>query len=133
MKKMFTILMVLCVLLGMSGCSTRRTYKTEDYEIYDIISELDELKKDVEETDGVTLDYDLTRGYNGKYTAKIVIEFGDHKAEMKTHPFTIQEFNEEFQDMEIDDVFTFKLDGTKYDYATFDVLMEHYAELYYYE
>jgi len=126
MKKVFTILMVLCVLLGMSGCSSRKTFKTEDYEVYDIISDLDELKKSAEE-DGVVMDYDITRGFDGKYTIKIVLEFGEHKSEWKSCPFTMDEFNNEFDNLEPDDVFTFKVDGVKYDYDTAMLLLEHYS------
>lgn len=128
MKKMFTILAVLCVLLGMSGCSTRRTYKTEDYEIYDLISELDEFKREAEEDyEGVSVDYDVTRGFDGKYTVKLAIAFGEHNSEWKSRSFTIEEFMEGF-DCDPDELFTYKVDGKKYDYATAMVLLEHYSE-----
>lgn len=129
MKKVFTILMVLCVLLGMSGCSTMKTYKTEDYEVYDIIAELDELKEEVEEDENVAFDYKLIRGIDGKYTIKINIEFYGHTSEWKTRAFELDELRNGFDGYEIDDIFTFKVDGKKYDYDTCMVLFEHYTDV----
>lgn len=128
MKRMFIILMVLCVLLGASGCTSMKTYKAEDFEVYDIISDLDDLKKDVEEEDGVTMNYDVVRGFDGKYTIKLVFVFGEHNSEWKTRSFSLDEFKGGFADFEPDDIFTFKVDGKKYDYDTTMVLLEHYSD-----
>lgn len=126
MKKMFVILMVLCALLGVSGCSTAKSYKAEDYEIYDIISELDEMKRDIDDED-VTLDYEVKRGINDKYIIKFVIKFEGHTVELKSISFTMDEFKNGFEtDMSMDDIFTCKVDGKKFDYETTMVLLDHY-------
>lgn len=129
MKKILMVLCVLCVLLSASGCTSRKTYETEDYEVYELISELDELKKDASE-DNIVMDYKITRGFDGKYTVKLVFEFNGHNSEWKTRSFEIKELNEGFSGLEPDDIFTFKIDGKKYDYETAAVLLEHYSDSY---
>ncbi len=128
MKKISIIFALMMVLLASSGCSTIKSYKTEDFEVYDIISVLDEMKRDAED-EGVAVNYEVKREMNDKYTIKLVYEFDEHRLEMKSISFTMDEFRNGFDpEMTEDDIFTFKVDGVKYDYATAMVLAEHYSD-----
>ena len=128
MKKISIIFALMMVLLASSGCSKVKSYKDEDFEVYDIISELDEMKKDAAD-EGVILNYEVKREMNDKYTIKLVYEFGEHKFELKSIAFTMDEFKNGFESFtEVDDIFTCKVDGVKYDFATAIVLVEHYSD-----
>ncbi len=139
MKKIFSILTVLLVLVNLTGCQFEsveadtepaeeeviKKFTNEDCDVfYEIVESLKDSQEDYE-YDGIDMNYEV-EWRNGMYKVDVVISHNDHKLEMKSREFTLDEWTSGFEGEEADDVFDFWFDGNKVIYESAEVLADHY-------